>query len=178
MLYTRIPTERVGVLIGAGGETKARIQEKTGVTLVVDSHTGEVTVDETRAQEPVMALQVRDVVVAVGRGFSEERAFRLLQEDVYLEVLDIKDFAHSRNRIAQVKARVIGTRGKTRRIVEDLAGVDLSVYGHTVSLIGEAFHLAVGREAVLMLLRGSEHNTVYRFLERKRAQIKAYEMGL
>ena len=29
-----------------------------------------------------------------------------------------------------------------------------------------------------MLLRGSEHNTVYRFLERKRAQIKAYEMGL
>ena len=52
-----------------------------------------------------------------------------------------------------------------------------SVYGHTVALIGEAFHLAIAREAVEMLLRGSEHNTVYRYLERKREHIKAYEMG-
>jgi len=37
--------------------------------------------------------------------------------------------------------------------------------------------MAIAREAVLMLLRGSEHKTVYRFLERKRAEIKAYEMG-
>jgi rRNA processing protein Krr1/Pno1 len=28
-----------------------------------------------------------------------------------------------------------------------------------------------------MLLRGSEHKTVYRFLERKRADLKAYQMG-
>ena len=53
----------------------------------------------------------------------------------------------------------------------------MSVYGHTVALIGEAFHLAIAREAVEMLLRGSEHNTVYRFLERKREHIKVYEMG-
>ena len=55
--------------------------------------------------------------------------------------------------------------------------MDMSVYGHTVALIGEAFHLAIARDAVEMLLRGSEHNTVYRFLERKREQIKVYEMG-
>ena len=96
---------------------------------------------------------------------------------MYFEVFDIKDYAHSRNRLAQIKARVIGTRGKTRRIVEELTSVDMSVYGHTVALIGEAFHLAIARDAVEMLLRGSEHNTVYRFLERKREQIKVYEMG-
>ena len=32
-------------------------------------------------------------------------------------------------------------------------------------------------EAAKMLLRGSEHKTVYRFLERKRADIRAYEVG-
>ena len=32
-------------------------------------------------------------------------------------------------------------------------------------------------EAVEMLLRGSEHKTVYRFLERKRASLKIAEMG-
>jgi ribosomal RNA assembly protein len=50
--------------------------------------------------------------------------------------------------------------------------------GHTVSLIGPSFELAIAREAVVMLLRGSEHSTVYRFLERKRADIKAWQMGL
>jgi len=177
MFYVRIPTERVGVLIGPGGETKSRIQERTGVVLQIDSATGEVTVDESQAKDPSESLKVRDLVNAIGRGFSEERAFRLLQEDVYFDAFDIKDFAHSRNRIGQIKARVIGTRGKTRRIVEDLTAVDMSVYGHTVALIGESFHLAIAREAVEMLLRGSEHNTVYRFLERKREQIKVYEMG-
>ena len=177
MFYVRIPTERVGVLIGPGGETKARIREQTGVILQIDSETGEVTIDESHANDPSEALKVRDLVTAIGRGFSEERAFRLLKEDVYFEVFDIKDYAHSRNRLAQIKARVIGTRGKTRRIVEELTSVDMSVYGHTVALIGEAFHLAIARDAVEMLLRGSEHNTVYRFLERKREQIKVYEMG-
>lgn len=177
MFYIRVPTERVGVLIGPGGETKARLQELTGVILQIDSETGEVTIDESRAKDPSDVLKVRDVVSAIGRGFSEERAFRLLQEDVYLEVLNVKDFAHSRNRIGEIKARLIGTRGKTRRIVEELAEVEMSVYGHTVALIGEVFHLAIGKEAVEMIMRGSEHHTVYSYLERKRESIKAYEMG-
>lgn len=177
MLYSRIPLERVGVLVGPGGSTKRRLQEATGCVVQIDSTTGEVTIDETQATDPTYALKVRDLVAAVGRGFSEDRAFRLLEDDMYLVQFDIKDFAHSRNRVAQIKARAIGTRGKTRRLVEELAGVDMSVYGHTVSLIGDSFRIAIAREAVEMLLRGSEHKTVYRFLERKRADIRVYEMG-
>ncbi len=36
------------------------------------------------------ALQARDIVLAIGRGFSPERAQRLLKDDTYLQVLDIK----------------------------------------------------------------------------------------
>src|SRR5437870_929578 len=79
--------------------------------------------------------------------------------------------------LEQIRARRIGTRGKTRRLIEELSGVEVSVWGHTVALIGGTFEMAIAREAVLMLLRGSEHKTVYRFLERKRADIKAYQMG-
>jgi len=178
ILYTRVTVDRLGVLIGPSGATKQRLEEATGTQVSVDSGTGDVTIAETSKTEPVMALKARDVVVAIGRGFSAEHAFRLLKEDMYLEVLDIKDFAHSRNRIAQVKARLIGTHGKTRRLIEELTGVDMCVEGHTVSLIGDPFRMAIAREAVTMLLRGSEHATVYRFLERKRAEIKAWEMGL
>ncbi|OGS63591.1 MAG: RNA-processing protein [Euryarchaeota archaeon RBG_19FT_COMBO_69_17] len=177
MFYARMSTERVGVLIGPEGATKRRLEGVTGTRIDIDSGTGEVTIDETRAADPVMALKARDVVTAVARGFSEERAFRLLGEDAYLEVFDVKDFAHSRNRVEQIKARLIGSRGKTRRIIEELTGVDVSVWGHTVTLIGESFEMGIAREAVLMILRGSEHKTVYRFLERKRADIKAWRMG-
>ena len=146
--------------------------------MTIESATGEVTIDEAHAADPVLALKAKDVVHAIGRGFSEDRAFRLLDDDVYLEVLDIKDFARSRSRVEQIRARVIGSRGKTRRLIEELTSVDVSVSGHTVSLLGPTYEMAVAREAVLMLLRGSEHATVYRFLERKRADIKAWQMGL
>jgi len=42
----------------------------------------------------------------------------------------------------------------------------MSVWGHTVAVIGGAFEMAIARDALVMLLRGSEHKTVYRFLER------------
>lgn len=177
MLYARIPLDRLGVLIGHDGVTKRRLQESTGTRIEVDSASGEVTIDETGAPDPVLALKARDVVQAMARGFSDDRAFRLLDEDAYIEILDIKDFAHSKNRVAQIRARLIGTRGKTRRIIEELTGVDVSVWGHTVALIGGAFEMTIAREAVVMILRGSEHKTVYRFLERKRADLKVYQMG-
>lgn len=177
MLYARLPQDRLGVLIGPEGGTKKRLEDRTGATIEVDSSTGEVTIDEAGARDPVLALKARDVVQAIGRGFSEDRAFRLLEDDIYLEVLDIKDFARSKARVEQIRARVIGTRGKTRRLIEELTSVDVSVLGHTVSLLGPTFEMAIAREAVVMLLRGSEHATVYRFLERKRADIKAWQMG-
>src|SRR5437879_11789724 len=98
----------------------------------------------------------------MGGGSSEDRGSRLLDEDAYFEVLDIKDFAHSKNRVAQIRARLIGTRGKTRRLIEELTGVEVSVWGHTIALIGGTFELAIGREAVFMPLRGSHHQPVDR----------------
>src|SRR5437773_567595 len=87
MLYARIPSDRLGVLIGPEGATKRRLQESTGTRIAVDSATGDVTIDETAAADPVLALKARDVVQAMARGFSEDRAFRLLDDECYLEIL-------------------------------------------------------------------------------------------
>jgi len=53
----------------------------------------------------------------------------------------------------------------------------VSVYGHTVALIADELQLPIAQDAFEMLLKGSEHATVYRFLERKRAHLKIAEMG-
>src|SRR5207302_2109636 len=143
MLYPRIPAERLGVLVGPDGLTQQRLRQSSRTRIAVDSVSGEVTIDETGASDPVLALKARDIVQAMARGFSEDRAFRLLDEDAYLEILDIKDFAHSKNRVAQIRARLIGTRGKTRRIVEERTDVDVSVWGHSIALIAATFETVI-----------------------------------
>jgi ribosomal RNA assembly protein len=170
--------ERVGVLIGPDGNTKKRIEEATGISLSIDSKTGEISIDETKAEDPSLALRVLDIVKAIGRGFSEERALRLVDQEEYFRAIDIRDFAgKSRKRINQLKGRLIGSKGKTRRIIEELSGVDMSVYGNTVSLIGDMLRIDIAEKAVEMVLEGSEHASIYRFLENKRKEIKMAEMG-
>ena len=68
-------------------------------------------------------------------------------------------------------------RNRPSGIIEDLAGVNMSVYGTTVGLIGQVEAVEVARKAIDMLLRGSEHATVYRFLERSRGKLRILEMG-
>jgi ribosomal RNA assembly protein len=170
--------ERIGVLIGPDGSTKKKIEEETGIMLDIDSKTGEISIDETKAEDPSLALRALDIVKAIGRGFSEERAMRLADPEEYFRGIDIRDFAgKNRKRINQLKGRLIGSKGKTRRIIEELSGVDMSVYGNTVSLIGDMLRIDIAEKAVEMVLEGSEHASVYRFLENKRKDIKMAEMG-
>ncbi len=103
---------------------------------------------------------------------------RNLDEDEYLDVIDITDYVGKRSdKLTTTRARLIGSNGKTRRIIEDLTGVYLSIFGTTVSLIGNSVSLPIAKRAVEMLLHGSEHATVYRFLERSRPTLRMAEMG-
>jgi ribosomal RNA assembly protein len=177
MKAVRIPQDRVGVLIGKEGETKAFIERRAKVRLMIDKE-GEVTIDEANIEDPLMQIKIVDIVRAIGRGFSPQHAFRLFDDDEYLELIDIHDYIGKRSeQVRRVRARVIGSGGKTRRLIEDLTGANMSVYGETVGLIGNSAQMPVARVAVDMLLRGSEHATVYRFLERKRALLRIAEMG-
>lgn len=174
----RIPGDRVGVLIGKNGSTKAKIEKQTGVTLQIDSEEGEVEIDHTHAKDPSMSLAVVNVVTAIGRGFSPQKALRLLEDDYFLEVFDIRDYVgKKREHVMRMRARIIGTHGKTRALIEELTGAYVSVYGNTVAVIGDSLQIDVARRAVDMLLSGSEHAAVYHFLEGRRAQLKIDGMG-
>lgn len=174
----KIPKDRVGVLIGKGGETKEALERRTGVRLSIDSDEGDVEIDHTHAPDPAMALAVQDVVVAIGRGFSAKKAITLLDEDVFLEVMDIRDYVGKKPaHVVRMRARVIGTKGKTRRIFEELTGVRLSVQGNTVAIIGDLLQIDVAKRGLHMLLSGSEHAAVYKFLEGRRPEIKIDGMG-
>ena len=176
MRSVRVPSDRVGTIIGNKGETKRLLMSMTGVKIEVDAE-GEVLIHDDKAKDPLRALQLLDVIKAIGRGFSPERAMRLFQDDEYFEVIDLKEFGSRSNQMSRIRGRIIGHDGKTRELIEDLAGVSMSVYGNTVSLIGSSAGLPVAKHAIEMLLNGSEHSTVYRYLEGQRPKLRIAELG-
>jgi len=168
-----IPKARIGVLIGQNGETKRMIEAKLKVRLNVNSETGLVRVTPLKDADSLALLKARDVVNAIARGFSPERALKILNENVMLELIDLRDMlGKSENTLQRLKGRVIGKDGKTRRLIENLTGAYISVYGHTIGIIGDYDSLSIAREAINMLLRGKQHSTVYKFLGVKRREMK------
>jgi len=174
----RIPVERVGAVIGKEGATKRFLEEELGVKLEVDSREGTVTVKSESAlkTDPFSATRV---IEAIGRGFSPQRARRLLDEGTSLEVIDLRQYAgRSVNSLERIRGRVIGVKGKSRRVIEELTSCHLSVYGRTVAIIGEATEVQVASEAVRSLATGSQHKTVYNSLQKERTRRKMERMFL
>jgi ribosomal RNA assembly protein len=136
--FIRIPRDRVGVLIGPGGKTKQRLEATFTVGLTVDSETGNVEIAPQPQQTDVsVILTVRNIVQAIGRGFSPRRALTLINEDADIMVLDLEDYVGaSRSNQERVKGRIIGREGKSRSLLEGLTECHVSVYGGTVALPG------------------------------------------
>ena len=125
------------------------------------------------ASDPILTLKAADILQAMGSGFAPDSAFKLLKEDNYFSLFDIRDYSgKDQKHMRRIRARVIGTNGKTRRIMEDLSGADISIYGHTVAIIGDIYQLDLAKRAVDLLLSGSEHKTVYRYLEREHKKMR------
>jgi ribosomal RNA assembly protein len=166
-LYARIPEDRVGVVIGPGGRTKRSIANSTATEVDVDADEGEVRLVSPDT-DPMGAIKARDIVLAIGRGFSPERAMRLLKENTFLGVLDIKLTTGHREKAAlrRIRSRLIGTHGRARSRIEELSGCSVSVYGSTVAMIGEEEQLERATRAVELLMKGSEHSTVFHLLAR------------
>jgi ribosomal RNA assembly protein len=173
--FTKIPRDRIGVLVGPEGKIKKHIEKVLSIKLNVESETGGVTITlAENAEDPSVLFKTKDVITAIGRGFSPERAFRLIRdEETVLDIIDLRTvFGKSESDIRRVKGRIIGMNGKTRRIIEELTDADIVVYGHTVGMIGEIEQVEAAKEAIQMLVKGSLHSTVYRFLHRKRRELK------
>ncbi len=179
MHYIKVPKERVAVVIGKKGAVKEEIEKRTGVHIYIDSKDGDISIDESEAEDVMGGMKAFNIIRAVGRGFSPEKAMRLMDDDVFLEVIDMREFTgKKKNSVRRIRGRIIGTKGKTRRLIEELSGAEVSVYGNTVSIIGDFLEMDIAKNAVTMLLSGSEHSTVYRYLERRRRDIKIAEMGV
>lgn len=183
----KVPKDRIGVLIGKGGKVKEMIEKELNVRLDIDGESGDVRVsmDPNASVEDIKIFKAIEFINAIARGFSPERAKRLLEYDsdgvsnVMLNIIDIKDYAgRSHNSLERVKGRIIGKDGKARRLLEELTDTYISVHGHYVSIIGKPEDVKLASDALMMLITGSMHSTVYNMLERARRKAKLERLKL
>ena len=144
------------------------------VELIVESETGNVEIVLSADHPDVSVIfTVSNIVKAIGRGFSPSRAFLLANEDMDLSIIDLEEYAGpSENAQGRLRGRIIGKEGKSRTLIEELTETQLSVYGNTVAIIGHFEALPAANEAVMMLIRGSFHKTVWNYLYAYRRRIK------
>lgn len=151
----KIPEDRVAVLIGRHGKVKREVEEYTKTKLAISD-----VVDIEG--EPIDAMTAENVIRAIGRGFSPEKALDLLDEENALLVIALNPKSAGR-----IKSRIIGTNGKTRYKIEKMTKTFISVYGRTVSIIGRYHDVELAKEAVEKIIEGATHKFVYDFLEKK-----------
>jgi len=150
-----VPKDRIGVI----KDKKTVKKLETSIKIKLSFQENAVIIEG----EGVELFQAKNIVKAIARGFSPEKAFRLLNEEESLEIIKLEGFTDKKIKV--IKARLIGTKGKTRKLIENFSGCSVSIYGKTVCIIGNFEQMNIAREAIKMIIRGSKHSKVYGFLQ-------------
>jgi len=177
--YIKVPKNRIAVLIGKDGTVKSYIEEQSNTTLRINSKEGtvQIIIDESN-ESTISAWKVSEIIKAIGRGFSPEFAYKLFDDETYLEIIDLEEILGKNKSIPRVKARIIGENGKCRKFIEEMTDAHISIYGDTVSIIGEFLPLKIAKSAVMKLIQGMSHVRVYKFLQQNHAKIQEHKFSL
>ena len=152
-----IPKARIAILIGKDGAIKKGLEslKKTKI---------EIADEIAISGEALDVMDTCNVIKAIGRGFDPQDAMELLDEKNDLCIIPLPN---DRKILKRVRSRIIGTRGKCRKTIERLTNTKLSIYGKTVSIIGEYDAVDIARDGVEKLIEGSPHSNVYKFIEER-----------
>jgi ribosomal RNA assembly protein len=172
----KVPIERIAVLIGHNGKTKKDLEEKSGLKINIDSKSGEVEIDDHEVEDPLMIIKIKNIVKAIGRGFSPQKAMRLMDDESDFFIFNLYDYVGKKeSHVRRLKSRMIGREGKTKRVLEELTDANISVYGHTVSVISDIIRMNILKKSIDMILTGSKQATVYRFVETQIKELRRTE---
>ena len=128
---------------------------------------GKILFVEGKAEDEYTAIQV---IESMNLGFTADKAL-LLTEDFLLEKINIKDVT-KRHDLKRVRGRIIGTKGKTKKTIENLTDCFISLQDNTVGIIGRAEDIEKAMQALTSIIRGSKQSKVYSYLERERSKEK------
>lgn len=157
--YIRIPKKRERIL-RKDKKLKEKIEDFTNTSIEFNKG---ITIDGKSFD----VYQTKHILKAFGQGFGVDDCLYLLEDRYGLEIINLSDFTGSKKRLKSIKGRVIGTGGKTKEYIEKIAKVKIAVSGKTVGIIGYWDNINIAKKAIMKIIKGSRHQTVYRWLEQQ-----------
>ncbi len=109
------------------------------------------------------------VLEALDFGFPFSVAIEIKTDDLVFEVLNVKEYTKQKN-LERVRGRIIGTGGKTLKVLSDLTNCYLELKENELGIIGGPEFIKIAQDAVISLIRGSKTGNVYSYLEKHRPQ--------
>jgi len=150
-----VPKDRTAVI--KSKDTKDRFESKLNIKISVVDNAVEID-----GEDGLNLYQGRIIIKAIARGFSPERAQKLLEEEAQFEIIDMGNLTD--RKMKTIKSRIIGTGGKMREAIEIGSKSLVSVYGKTISLIGTYEQNKIAKKAIKLIMDGAMLTSVKRFL--------------
>ncbi|MEA3329212.1 MAG: hypothetical protein U9Q06_00530 [Nanoarchaeota archaeon] len=146
-------------------QNKKDLEDKLNVKITVKGTS--VSVDG-EADDEYFAQRV---IEAMDFPFLVEDCLLLKDDSFMFEVINIKEFT-KRHDLDVIKGRLIGTKGKTLKVLEHLSDCEIAVKDNSVAIIGPAEFFGSARQAIISLIQGARQGHVYGNLERGRGKWK------
>jgi ribosomal RNA assembly protein len=149
-------------------KNKKRLQELLKIKLT--NRGREVTIDGSPEDEYI----AEKVLEALNFGFPFSTAISL--KDNIFEVINIKDHT-KRQDLQRIRARIIGTGGKTLKTLSDLTGCSFEIKDNNIGILGPAENIEQGQNALISIIKGAKQAHVYGLLEKNRPE-RIEDLGL
>ncbi|MEK6935592.1 MAG: hypothetical protein AABW67_02305 [Nanoarchaeota archaeon] len=150
-------SEFIGKIIAS----KRKIESTLGVKI---TNKGMIVFINGPGEKEFIASKVID---AINVGFSVERALLLKDEEIILQIINIKGKT-KRNDLERIRGRIIGSDGKTLKILNNLTDCFVSVHNNQVGIIGDAEDIYTTVQSIESIIRGSKQANVYARLEKEK----------
>ncbi|NON63252.1 KH domain-containing protein [Acidianus sp. RZ1] len=150
-----------------------KLEQMTDIEIIYDDRLKTFNVNpKGNAYE---AIKVVSVFNAIDLDFTLDEALKLLADEYYLDIIDLKkSFGNNPSVIRRIKGRVIGENGKTKKIIQEYTGCNISISKHSIAILGLVEQVPIARRAIEMLIDGKEHSTVYKYLDKAEAELIAF----
>jgi ribosomal RNA assembly protein len=107
------------------------------------------------------------VIEAIDFGFPIDAALMIKEEDLALEILNIKEHT-KRKDYKRIRGRIIGKEGKTKNTISSLTDCFIEVKDNRVATVGHPENVKTARQAIISLIKGTKQANVYAYLEHHR----------
>ncbi|KAH9411644.1 RNA-binding protein [Ordospora pajunii] len=111
--------------------------EKKKISCAIDFERNVISVlTNASTRDPFIFIKAVNFVKLVGRGVGVEEAMKVLEDECFCEVIDIKSLAGSEKVFEKRRDRLIGPKEMTLEAIRKVTGCYVLVHGKTVSVIG------------------------------------------